>query len=56
VCGLSPDESDLPALLTKLKACCGAGGTIKEDLLEIQGDHLERVRDLLTKIGYRVNG
>ena len=54
--GLPAGENDLPALLSQLKAACGAGGTVKDDLLEIQGDHLERVRDLLADIGYRVRG
>jgi len=52
--GLPANENDLPALLGQLKAACGAGGTIKDDVLEIQGDHLERVRGLLAGIGYRV--
>ena len=54
--GLSADESDLPELLSRLKATCGAGGAVKDDLLEIQGNHLDRVRDLLAEIGYRVRG
>jgi len=54
--GLSADENNLPALLSHLKAACGAGGTVKADLLEIQGDHLERVRGLLANLGYRVRG
>ena len=54
--GLPAEENDLPGLLGHLKAACGAGGTIKDDELEIQGDHLERVRGLLTDIGYRVRG
>jgi translation initiation factor 1 len=53
---LSPDKSDVPALLAQLKNACGAGGTAKEELLELQGDHLDRVRDLLKEIGYRVRG
>ena len=52
--GLPAEENDLPALLGQLKAACGAGGTVKDDVLEIQGDHLDRVRGLLTGIGYRV--
>ena len=48
--------NDLPALLTKLKTACGAGGTLKEETLEIQGRHLDSVRDVLQKIGYRVKG
>jgi translation initiation factor 1 len=53
---LSADENDLPGLLGRLKAACGAGGTIKDDELEIQGDHLDRLRALLAEIGYRVRG
>lgn len=54
--GLAADENDLPGLLGQLKAACGAGGTVKGDELEIQGDHLERLRGLLAEIGYRVRG
>ncbi len=52
--GLPSAGNDLPELLTQLKTACGAGGALKEDSLEIQGKHLERVRDALAKIGYRV--
>ena len=52
--GLSVDGNDLPELLTQLKAGCGAGGTLKEADLEIQGHHTDRVRQLLEAIGYRV--
>lgn len=52
--GLSVDGNDLPELLTQLKAGCGAGGTLKEADLEIQGHHTDRVRQLLETIGYRV--
>ncbi len=54
--GLPVNGNDLPALLVQLKNNCGAGGTLKEDELEIQGNHLERVRELLTQLGYRVRG
>ncbi len=54
--GLSAEENDLVTLLGRLKTACGAGGTRKDDTLEIQGRHLERVRDLLADIGYRVRG
>ena len=52
--GLAAGENDLPGLLSQLKNLCGAGGTVKDDQLEIQGDHLERVRKVLAEIGYRV--
>lgn len=54
--GLAANENDSPTLLGQLKAACGAGGTMKDDELEIQGDHLERLRSLLAEIGYRVRG
>ena len=54
--GLPAEENDLPTLLGQLKTACGAGGTLKGDLLEIQGNHVERVRDLLASLGYRVRG
>mgnify|MGYP002623813954 FL=1 len=53
---LSSKDNDLNELLAKLKNACGAGGTLKDDTLEIQGDHLIRVRELLAEIGYRVRG
>ncbi|MBP87326.1 MAG: translation initiation factor [Planctomycetaceae bacterium] len=54
--GLPAEGNDLPDLLTQLKTVCGAGGSLQVDALEIQGKHLERVREALTKIGYRVKG
>ena len=54
VSGLEEPASDLPDVLSKLKAACGAGGTIKDTNLEIQGDHVQRVKSTLSQIGYRV--
>ena len=54
--GLSAAGSDLAGLLTKLKSACGAGGTLKDEELEIQGNNLDRVRAELTKSGYRTKG
>ena len=44
----------LAELLTKLKNACGAGGTIQDETIEIQGDHQLRIENLLKEIGYRV--
>lgn len=52
--GLHPNESDLPTLLKKLKSATGAGGSIQNDSLEIQGAHIERIKKQLQEIGYRV--
>ena len=54
--GLSADESDLPALLTRLKSACGAGGTLRDGVIELQGHHLDRVRGLLSETGYKLKG
>jgi len=52
--GLTEREAEISELLSHLKSVCGAGGTFKDGVLEIQGEHAERVRDALLKRGYRV--
>ena len=54
--GLTAVDNDLGDLLTQLKSTCGSGGTLKEDVLEIQGDQIDRVRNALTNRGYKVKG
>ena len=54
--GLAPADNNLPDLLKRMKNTCGAGGSLDEECLEIQGAHLDRIRDELKKIGYRVKG
>jgi translation initiation factor 1 len=54
--GLAARESDLPALLSLLKSQCGAGGTLAGDTIEIQGNHVERLRTILGDAGYNVRG
>jgi translation initiation factor 1 len=44
---------DLESLAPKLKALCGAGGTVKEGTLEVQGDHKEKVAQELARLGYK---
>jgi translation initiation factor 1 len=53
VTNLDPDGNNLPTLLGSLKTACGAGGTLKDGVLEIQGDHLTRVQNALESLGYR---
>ena len=52
--GLAAADSDLPDLLTRLKNHCGAGGSLQDEILEIQGDQNTKVREFLGKLGYRV--
>jgi translation initiation factor 1 len=41
--GLPLDDAALVALAKQLKATCGSGGTVKDGVVEIQGDHLDKV-------------
>lgn len=50
--GLPLAEVDLVALGKQLRTACGAGGTAKDGVLEVQGDHAERVLEWLKKAGY----
>ena len=51
---LTLTEADLKALAKKLKAACGSGGTVKEEIIEIQGEHREKIAEALGKMGYKV--
>jgi translation initiation factor 1 len=45
---------DLRELAKKLKQLCGSGGTIKDGEIGIQGEHRERIAEVLQKMGYKV--
>ena len=49
--GLGLDDAALTALSKTLKAACGVGGTTKDGVVELQGDHRERVMTLLKAQG-----
>lgn len=51
--GLPLDADALAALGKQLRSACGSGGTVKDGVLEIQGDHCERVMAELTKLGHK---
>jgi protein-tyrosine phosphatase len=48
------DEAGLLELATKLKDRCGTGGTVKDGVIEIQGDQRDRLAAVLEGMGYRV--
>jgi translation initiation factor 1 len=52
VTGLALDESALVQLGKQLKAACGSGGTVKDGVIEVQGDHCDQVMQALAKQGY----
>jgi translation initiation factor 1 len=54
VLGVLLAEAQLSELGKKLKAACGTGGTVKDGAIEIQGDHRERIVELLTAAGHTV--
>ncbi|MDR3428690.1 MULTISPECIES: translation initiation factor Sui1 [Silvimonas] len=45
------DEAALTQLAKQLKTVCGSGGTVKDGVIEIQGDHCDQVLALLKKQG-----
>lgn len=52
VSGFQSSPETLAQLLKQLKAKCGSGGTVKDDTLEIQGDHRQTLVQLLVTLGY----
>lgn len=58
ISGFVLTEADLNDLAKTLKTLCGAGGTVKiEDnlqIIEVQGDHREKVAEKLRDLGYKV--
>ncbi len=53
ITGFQLKPESLSALLKQLKNQCGTGGTVKDDTLEIQGDHTQKLLQLLTGLGYK---
>jgi translation initiation factor 1 len=52
--GLPERGPALAPLAADLKRLCGAGGTVKDRVVEIQGDHREKVAESLRERGYPV--
>jgi translation initiation factor 1 len=45
--GLPLDDAALASLAKRLRSACGAGGTVKDGVIELQGDHVDRLEPLL---------
>ena len=52
--GLGGDAAALAAQARQLRTACGSGGTVKDGVIEVQGDHVERVIAQLQAQGHRV--
>jgi translation initiation factor 1 len=52
--GLPDKGAALEARAQELKRLCGAGGTLRDGAVEVQGDHRDRIAEKLTALGYKV--
>lgn len=52
--GVPLPTTDLDTLTKQLKSACGSGGTVKDGVIEVQGDHCDKVMALLQAQGYKV--
>lgn len=52
--GFDLEDRELNALAKKLKQLCGSGGSVKNRVIEIQGDHREKIKSALEKLGFAV--
>ena len=53
VSGLGLDGAALTELGKLLRSACGSGGTVKDGVLEVQGDHVDQILQVLAKQGHR---
>ena len=53
ISGFQEKPETLATLAKQLKAQCGTGGTVKENDIEIQGEHKQKLLEIITKLGYK---
>ena len=54
ISGLPLSDADLVRLAKSLKSRCGVGGTVRNGVIELQGDQRSKVRTLLEAEGHTV--
>jgi translation initiation factor 1 len=54
VMGVPGEPAEVARLGQSLKKLCGAGGAVKDDVIEVQGDHRDRIVARLMELGYKV--
>ena len=52
--GVPLGDLELLGLAKDLKRLCGSGGTLKNGIIEVQGDHVEKIMGHLQGRGYKV--
>ncbi|MEM0068290.1 MAG: stress response translation initiation inhibitor YciH [Saccharolobus sp.] len=50
--GLGGNDAELKKIASELKSKLAAGGTVKDGKIMIQGDHKEKIKEILIKMGY----
>jgi translation initiation factor 1 len=53
ISGFQTNPENLTSLVKQLKSYCGAGGTVKDSEIEIQGDCAQKTLQFLLKLGYK---
>ncbi|BCL38480.1 translation initiation factor [Nostoc sp. MS1] len=53
ITGFQTKPEVLADLVKQLKSQCGSGGTVKDNEIEIQGDHKQKILEILIKLGYK---
>jgi translation initiation factor 1 len=52
--GFTGTSKDLEAMGKMLKTQCGTGGSVKDGMIIIQGNYVDRIKSILQKQGYKV--
>ena len=54
ITGIPASDDAIVTIAQQLKKLCGSGGSVKDGVIEIQGDHCDKVQAKLTELGYKV--
>ncbi|MFH1209570.1 MAG: translation initiation factor [archaeon] len=53
--GIDPKEINIKDVAKNLKSVLACGGTVKNNIIELQGNHIEKVKRELIKLGFNKN-